>query len=119
MEAVLVAPGVIALGLLLLVIGAPGDGSKSFFALPAWGRPPPRFLPYRAVRALAALNAGCARLSGTAPLGAEMCPQVLDSMALHHRKEGGRAATEALEIASETSRSVDAGIRDFVARVAR
>lgn len=40
-------------------------------------------------------------------------------MALHHRKEGGRAAIEALEIALETPRSVEAGIRDFVARMAR
>jgi sterol-4alpha-carboxylate 3-dehydrogenase (decarboxylating) len=92
---------------------------ESFFSLPTWGRPPPRFLPYRAVRVLAAFNAWCARLSGKAPLGAEMCPAVLDSMALHHRKEGGRAAVEALEIAAEAPRSVEAGIREYVARAAR
>ena len=92
---------------------------ESFFSQPAWGRPPPRFLPYRAVRVLAAFNAWCARLSGKAPLGAEMCPSVLDSMALHHRKEGGRSAVEALEIAAEAPRSVEAAIRDFVARAAR
>lgn len=92
---------------------------EAFFSQPAWGRPPPRFLPYRAVRVLAAFNAWCARRTGKAPLGASLCPAVLDSMALHQRKEGGRAATEALEIAAETPRTVEAGIRDFVARAAR
>jgi 3beta-hydroxy-delta5-steroid dehydrogenase/steroid delta-isomerase len=92
---------------------------EAFFSQPAWGRPPPRFLPYRAVRALAAFNAWCARLAGKAPLGASLCPAVLDSMALHQRKEGGRAAVEALEIAAEAPRSVEAGIRDYVARSGR
>lgn len=91
---------------------------ESFFSTPAWGRSPPRFLPYRAVRVLAALNAWCARVVCAAPLGAEMCPQVLDSMALHHRKEGGQDAAEALEIAVDARRGVEAGIRDLVAKEA-
>jgi sterol-4alpha-carboxylate 3-dehydrogenase (decarboxylating) len=89
-----------------------------FFALPGWGRPPPRFVPYRVVRALAAFNVWCARHLGKAPLGAEMCPEVLDSMAMHHVKEGGRAAVEALGIDAETPRSVAEGIHEYVTRAA-
>ncbi len=89
---------------------------QSFMALPAWGKPPPRFIPYRVVRALAVLNAWCARKVGAAPLGEALCPQVLDSMALHERHEGGRTAVEALEMAAESPRSVEDAIRHFVAR---
>lgn len=86
-----------------------------FFSLPAWDRPPPRFVPYRAVRVLAAANAWCARLAGVAPLGAEMCPEVLDTMALSCRKDGGASMAEALGL-PDLPPSVAAGIRALRAR---
>lgn len=88
---------------------------EDFFARPAWGRKPPIMLPYPMVRVFAGMNARMARLFRVAPMGAEMCPEVLDSMALHHRKEGGRPAVEALGLPAETERSVEEAIRGLVA----
>lgn len=84
---------------------------EEFFALPEWDRAPPRFVSYHVIRWLAALNVSCARLFGAAPLGPEMCPQVLDSMALHHKKKADCTLAEALELTDRAPPSVAAGIR--------
>jgi nucleoside-diphosphate-sugar epimerase len=88
---------------------------EAFFAQPAWGRPPPRSVPWRTVRVAAGFNALCARVFGAAPLGAELCPLVLNALGGPARRAGGRPAVEALGLAAESPRSVNEAIAAFVA----